>query len=91
MQIKKNSTAGTLESCDIYITIESSEENEVVITSSVEKQYGKRIREIIENVILELKLNGVKINATDRGALDCTIKARMLTAIQRATEEKICL
>ncbi len=89
MLIKKAVNAGTLESCDIHISIEPSEKKEIFITSSVEKQYGKRIKQIIEETLDELEVENVRLNAVDRGALDCTIKARVMTAIQRSSEEKL--
>lgn len=86
MEIIKNSIAGTLESSDIQIMIEPKEENgiEIELTSSVEKQFGKQIRKTIKETIEKLRVENARVIATDKGALDCTIKARVECAVYRA-------
>lgn len=88
MKFKKPAVCGTLESSDIMVTILEDESQEVAVelTSSVEKQFGDDIRKLIETTVRELGLTGVLIQATDKGALDCTIKARVKTAVYRACE-----
>lgn len=87
--IIKKAYAGTLESSDIFIEIEPAEAEgiELKLTSAVYKQFGPQI----EAVILEtLKANGIenaKVTANDRGAVDCTIKARVEVAALRAKGE----
>lgn len=93
MEIKKPAIAGTVESCDIQIMLEPSQEDGIVIElkSSVEKQFGRQIRNVITATLEKLGVNRVRVVATDKGALDCTIKARVQTAVHRAAEvvEKI--
>ncbi|WP_040213997.1 citrate lyase acyl carrier protein [Clostridium polynesiense] len=88
MKAVKSSMAGTLESSDIQITIEPMNNQGIVIElkSSVEKQFGKQIRSTITETLEGLKMNGVKVIAIDKGALDCTIKARVQCAAYRAAE-----
>lgn len=90
MEIKKLATSGTMESSDIMITIEKSTDNEIQIDleSTVLKQYGNQIREVIENTVKELGVTSAKIKAVDKGALDCTVKARVKTAVYRACDSK---
>ena len=85
MEIKKYAVAGTTESSDIMIVVEPSDNNEVAVTlnSSVEKQYGE---EIIIATLKNLGITSAKVSAVDKGALDCTIEARTVTAIHRAAE-----
>ena len=40
------------------------------------------VQEIIET-LKELKIEKIKVEAVDKGALDYTIKARLITAIER--------
>jgi citrate lyase subunit gamma (acyl carrier protein) len=83
--------AGTLESGDIMVTVSPAESGSGVVVqlmSPVVKQYGRHIEELIINLVHEQGLSDVQINANDRGALDCTIKARVLTAIARGRMEK---
>ena len=87
MEIKKTASAGTLESSDIMVTLEKGEKGiEIDLTSTVEKQYGKQIRKVITETLESLGADGVKVVANDRGALDCTIKARVSAALYRAAE-----
>jgi citrate lyase subunit gamma (acyl carrier protein) len=85
MQILKSGIAGTLESSDIMITMEPGSGGiEIELKSSVDKQYGRHIRSVISNILNDLKVQNVKVTAVDKGALDCTIQARVKTAVCRA-------
>ena len=89
MEIKNTAMAGTLESRDISITIEANDNGiEINLKSSVEKQFGKQIRRVIEETLKELGVKNALVTANDKGALDCVIKARVQTAVIRATGEK---
>lgn len=82
--------AGTLESNDIVITVApATAEDGIVIelTSPVIKQYGKRIREVIVEALAEAGVQQAFVQANDKGALDCTIRARVQTAVARALQE----
>lgn len=86
MKIIKDAIAGTLESCDIQIMLISNENAgiEIELQSSVEKQFGRQIRKIITETIQKLEMDNVKVVAIDKGALDCTIRARVECAAFRA-------
>jgi len=86
MEIIKSSMAGTVESSDILIMLEPKEESgiEIQLQSSVEKQFGRQIKKVILETLVKLGVQNVKIVATDKGALDCTIKARVQSAVFRA-------
>ncbi len=88
MKLVKNGTAGTMESCDILVQVEKTAGKRVVLEldSSVMSLYGKKIREVILETVKECGVDGVKIVAVDKGALDCTIRARVKTALLRASE-----
>ena len=90
MKLLKNSVAGTLESSDIQIIIEPKEEAgiEVELKSSVEKQFGRQIRKVIKETLETLKVDNARVIANDKGALDCTIKARVQCAAYRAAGVK---
>ena len=82
--------AGTIESNDIIVTVApSAPESGIVIelTSPVMKQYGKRIREVITEALLAAGIQHAFVQANDKGALDCTIRARVQTAVARALQE----
>lgn len=83
----KNSHAGTLESGDILIQISPSDQDglDIRLDSTVAYQFGNQIMEVIRQTAESLGLKNARIDATDKGALDCTIKARTTAAVVRAT------
>ena len=86
MKITKVAKAGTLESNDILIMVMPNESGEVELEleSIVMQQFGDVIERVILHKIQEMGVEGITIKAQDRGALDCTIGARVETAIMRA-------
>ena len=53
------------------------------LTSPVLKKFGSAIRSVLAQELTQAGLTQVEVTANDRGALDCTIRARILTAIER--------
>lgn len=87
MKLNHFAVAGTLESSDIQIMVEPSSDGiEIQLDSSVIHQYGDEIKATITEVLKKLEVNNVKVVAKDQGALECTIKARVQTAILRASD-----
>lgn len=83
----KTASAGTLESSDILIQLEPSSNGiEIYLESAVIYQFGDQIRAVIAETLHEAGVKSARVKATDRGALDCTIKARVLTAVMRSME-----
>ena len=83
----KTAQAGTLESSDIMITVAPGSAGSGIVIeleSIVMAQYGDDIRLTLEKTLAEQGCTDIYIKATDRGALDCTIHARLLTALSRA-------
>ena len=88
MNITSIAVAGTLESSDIYVEVEPGDVLELNIESVVLNQYGDEIRATILSVLEELGVKSGKISVQDKGAIDCTIRARVETAVRRAGGEK---
>ena len=89
MELKHGAVAGTLESSDIMVTVlPGAGSTRISLTSTVEAYYGDSIREIICQVLRELGVENVQVEAVDHGALDCTIRARLTTAVRRACGEE---
>ncbi|MCX7027101.1 MAG: citrate lyase acyl carrier protein [Spirochaetes bacterium] len=88
MRVHKTVTAGSLESSDALVTISPSAEEGLAyqIESIVIKQYGARIRRVTEEVATAAGISGASIHVQDRGALECTLRARLETAIARSSE-----
>ena len=85
----KNAVAGTLESGDIMITIGPGKGLEVNLQSSVEAQFGRQIRSVITETLEGLGIEDARVDAVDKGALDCTIRARVTAAAVRATGKDV--
>jgi citrate lyase subunit gamma (acyl carrier protein) len=52
----------------------------------VQNQFGNQIKKVIKETLEEMGVTDVIVHANDKGALDCTIKARLLTAVHRAAK-----
>ena len=77
-------TADFVEKNDVMVTVEPSQKGiEVELTSDVERQYGEHMRTLIRETVEEAGYDNVKVTATDTGAWDYTIIARVLGALQR--------
>lgn len=90
MKIQKAASAGTMESSDIMITILPSQEEkiEIDLNSNVQKQFGRQICSVIKEELKQVGITAATVRAVDKGALDCTIRARMDAAIARACGEE---
>ena len=85
MEILKPAVAGTLESSDLMVTVEPAEDGiELSLTSSVMNQYGRQIKKTVLETLDRLDVKTAKVTVVDKGALDCTIKARVECAVLRS-------
>ncbi|MED5672840.1 citrate lyase acyl carrier protein, partial [Enterobacter hormaechei] len=77
MKILHAAVAGTLESSDVMVRIEPLEDTQEVsiqISSSVEKQFGDAIEEIVLELIEQNEIEGAQIIIDDKGALECVLR-----------------
>ena len=87
MEIKHAAIAGTVESSDAMITVEKSNDGITIdISSPVIHQYGNQIRRIALETLKSLDVKNVNMSILDKGALDCTLKARIQSAVFRAAD-----
>ena len=88
MQLIKTAVAGTMESGDIMVTIEPRDSGGVTLelSSSVMQQFGRQIEEMIRKTLAELGVDHAAVHAVDKGALDCTVRARVSAAAFRSGE-----
>lgn len=88
MELKKAATAGTLESSDCMVTVEPGEGGiDFTLDSSVINQFGNQIRKVTMETLKNLGVDNVSIHIVDKGALDCTLKARIEGAVFRAVDQ----
>lgn len=86
MEIKKAAVAGTLESSDAMVMVEPSDKLSLVISSSVMNQYGRQIKLSVLETLERLDVKTGLITVNDKGALDCTLKARVECAVFRSSD-----
>ena len=86
MVIEKTAMAGTLESSDAQVTVSPADTLEVVIESSVINQYGRQIKATVEETLGRLGVETGLVSVVDKGALDCTLKARVECAVFRSCD-----
>ncbi len=88
MKIGKKAFAGTLESSDAFVEIAPGSGTLTLdIQSVVGEQFGKAIRASVEEICTQFGVDDAVLSIKDRGALDCTIRARVETAIKRSQSQ----
>ena len=87
MEILKSAAAGTLESSDAMVTVEPGENGiQLELSSSVMNQYGRQIKATILETLERLDVTNAHVTVVDKGALDCTLKARVECAVFRSCD-----
>ncbi len=85
MKVNKKAVAGTLESSDVFVQVEPNDKGiEIELESVVLNQFGEEIENTVRDVLGEFKIDNVKVQIKDRGAVECAIRARVETALIRA-------
>ena len=88
MEIKKPAVAGTLESSECQVTVEPGNGKvDFSLESAVIHQFGNQIKKVTLETLKDLGIDNVRISIVDKGALDCTIKARIEGAVFRAVDQ----
>ena len=84
MEILKSAAAGTLESRDGLVTVEPGEGITLDLSSSVMNQYGRQIKAAVLETLERLEVQNANVTVVDKGALECTLKARVECAVFRS-------
>lgn len=79
--------AGSFDSCDVLITVTEHDKLEIEIDSIVQNQFKDEIDKVIKTTLLALQIDKLKVIVKDKGALNYTIRARLLTALSRMRDE----
>ena len=89
MRITKTAAAGTLESSDVLITVEPEAEASVRIDieGASAARFGEQIRAVVAETLASFGVVACRVRLQDKGALDCTIRARLSAALLRAADE----
>ena len=83
----KIGVCGSLESNDALITVKPSVSQDIVIKSIVYDFFHEQIEQVIKETLKEVNKENLSVLCEDKGALDYTIKSRLLTAIKRMEEK----
>ena len=87
-KIIKPAAAGTLESSDVFVTLDPDCEGlDIQIDSVVMKQFGDEILAVTKDVLREFDVDNARVSVVDRGALECVLRARLECAVLRAKGE----
>lgn len=86
MEILKSAAAGTLESSDCMVTVEPGEGISLDLSSSVMNQYGRQIKAAVLETLERLDVMNANVTVVDKGALECTLKARVECAVLRSCD-----
>ena len=86
MEILKTAAAGTLESSDALVTVEPGDGITLELSSSVMNQYGRQIKATVLETLERLQVKNAHVTVVDKGALDCTLKARVECAVFRSSD-----
>ena len=85
MEIVNTAIAGTLESSDAQVTVEPGTDGiQLTLSSSVMNQYGRQIKATVLETLERLGVENAQVTVVDKGALDCTLKARVECAVFRS-------
>ncbi|HSK69595.1 MAG TPA: citrate lyase acyl carrier protein [Candidatus Limnocylindria bacterium] len=85
MDIEKTAIAGTLESSDAMVTVEPGQNGiELTVSSPVLHQFGRAIKRTVLDTAGALGVENARITVNDKGALECTLRARLESAIYRS-------
>ena len=89
MKIVREAIAGTLESNDVFVRVSPQEQGiDIQIQSIVLQQFGPQIEHAAREAAQALGVEHAALSLDDRGAIDCTIRARVETALRRGAEEQ---
>lgn len=88
MMIIRTASAGTLESSDCQVTVSPSETTELEYSGANSVIFAKRTRNLVDEVLRENNVGHAKIAIHDQGAIEITIRARLETALMRASKQE---
>ena len=85
MELKTTGVAGTLESSDVMVTLEPAPSGiSLNLESTVVNQYGRQIKAAVLETLDTLGVSKGVVKVVDKGALECTLKARVQCAVYRS-------
>lgn len=87
-KILHRASAGTLESSDALVEIAPAETLTLSLQSIVMERFGKAIEKTAREELSRLGVTEAAVSISDRGALDCVLRARIEAAVCRAGRDE---
>ena len=88
---QRRGQAGSLESCDALVIVELSNQIKgfaLEIDSPSLLSYEEDMKRAVAETLSALGVAGAQVKIQDRGSLDCTLRARVETAVRRALAQQ---
>ena len=86
MDIVREAQAGTLQSSDVMVMVKPAERRAVLIESTASARFKEQIEKLVNEVLDEMGVDKVEIKIKDQGALPFAMRARIKTALKRASQ-----
>ncbi len=86
--IVKTASAGTLESSDCLVTVSPSRETLIESSGPGGKLFAARNARVAREALARLGVTAARIAIQDQGALEITLRARIETALERASDAR---
>lgn len=89
-KVLRNAQAGLVKKGDVLVELFTQEAGNgiaVEISSPVKQEFGAQIEATVRAVLLENQVEDCLVRLEDKGAMDFALRARMETAVRRATSE----
>ena len=87
MEIKRPASCGTYASSDVFIEVAPGDQGlELTLDSPVKAQFGDQMEATVRKVLQAHGIDNITIRSHDQGALDCTLIARLETALARGAD-----
>ena len=87
-KILHRASAGTLESSDALVEIAPAETLTLSLQSIVMERFGKAIEKTAREELSRLGVEKAAVSISDRGALNCVLRARIEAAVCRAGRDE---
>lgn len=90
MIIVRTAAAGTVESSDCRVTVSPAKERSLSYAGANSVIFAKRTQCLVDEVLDAYSVSGAEVSIQDQGALTVTMRARLETALKRASQQE-CL
>lgn len=88
MEIKRPASCGTYASSDVFIEVAPGDKGlDLTLESPVKAQFGDQMEDTVRQVLHDHGIENITLRIQDQGALDCTLIARLETALARGADQ----